>query len=139
VASVRAVSTNPFRISIRAWTSRRDPHRFDAGAGQGRIGRRGELPGPVADQEPDCRGTLAGVRQESGDLLGGPRPVRVCGGEDVHGAGADLDHDQAGQVPGRDRAVPLEEVRGEHRCGVHVQQLPPCPVRAPAPAGSAAP
>ena len=42
----------PFRISIRARASGRDLHGLDAGAGQDRVEGRGELPGPVADQEP---------------------------------------------------------------------------------------
>ena len=93
-------------MSIRARTSRRDPHRFDAGAGQGRVGGFGELPGPVADQEPECRGPLTQVQQEIADLLGGPRPVRVRGyPEDVHVAGADLGDEQAVQAPERYRAV----------------------------------
>jgi hypothetical protein len=39
----------------------------------------GELPGPVADQEPEVRSTIAEVHQEVADLLRGPRPVRVRG------------------------------------------------------------
>ena len=50
----------------------------------------GELPGAVADQEPEVRGAVAEVYQEVADLLGGPRPVRVRGDPgdvDVAGVG----------------------------------------------------
>jgi hypothetical protein len=90
------------------------------------------LPGPVADQEPECRGSLTEVHQAIADLLQSPRPVRVRGDPgDVHGAGADLDDEQAIQAPEGYRAVHREEVRGEHRRGLRVQELPPCRVSAP--------
>ena len=42
----------PFRIGVRARAPGRNLHGLDTGAGQDRVERRGELPGPVADQEP---------------------------------------------------------------------------------------
>jgi len=69
----------PFRISIRARTSGRDLQGLDAGAGQGSVERIGELPSPIADQEPEVGGVIAEVHREVADLLGGPRPVRVGG------------------------------------------------------------
>ena len=51
----------PFRVGVRARASRRDLHRFDAVAGQERVEGLGELPGPIADQEPEIRGA---VRQD---------------------------------------------------------------------------
>ena len=45
---------------------------LDTGTGQGRVEGVGELPGPVADQEPEGRGAIAEVHQEIADLLGGP-------------------------------------------------------------------
>jgi len=69
----------PFRVSIRARTPRRDLHGLDAGIGQHRIERAGELPGPVADQEPEAGGAVAQVRQQVADLLHSPGPVRVRG------------------------------------------------------------
>src|SRR2546430_10101051 len=66
----------------------------------------GELPGPVADQEPEARGAVAEVHQDVADLLGGPRPVRMGGDpEDVDVAGADFDDEQAVQALERYRAV----------------------------------
>jgi len=42
----------PFRMSVRSWAPGRDLHGLDTGTGQDRVERRGELPGPVPDQEP---------------------------------------------------------------------------------------
>src|SRR6266516_8134496 len=69
----------PFGVGVRAGTSGRDLQRFDAGAGKDRVERCGELPGPVADQEPEVAGAVTEVHQEVADLLGGPRPVRMGG------------------------------------------------------------
>jgi hypothetical protein len=100
----------PLRKSVRAGTSGWDLHRLDIGAGQGRVERCGELPGPVADQEPEAGGVVAEVHQEIADLLGGPRPIRVCGDPgDVHVAGADLDHEQAVQALDGHRAVDVKK------------------------------
>jgi hypothetical protein len=72
VTSVRAVSTNRSAQAFAPGASGRDLHGFDARAGQGRVGRCGELPGPVADREPEARGPVAEVHQEIADLLRGP-------------------------------------------------------------------
>jgi hypothetical protein len=50
----------PFGISVRPRAPGRDPHRLDTGAGQDRVERFGELPGAVADQEPEVRGGRRG-------------------------------------------------------------------------------
>jgi hypothetical protein len=42
----------PLRIGIRARGPGRDLHGLDAGIGQHRVERPGELPGPVTDREP---------------------------------------------------------------------------------------
>ena len=77
-----------FGVSVRARASGRDLRCRDAGAGQGRVEGVGELPGAVADQEPEVRGVIAEVHQEVADLLAGPRSVRVSGhSEDVDVAG----------------------------------------------------
>jgi hypothetical protein len=61
-----------------------------ARAGQGRVEGSGELPGAVADQEPEVRGAVTKVHQEIADLLRGPLAVRVGGDpQDAHVAGAD--------------------------------------------------
>jgi hypothetical protein len=48
-----------FRIGIRARASGRDLHGFDTGSGEDRVEGCGELPRPVADQEPEVRGAVA--------------------------------------------------------------------------------
>ena len=48
----------PFRITVRARAAGRDLHRLDTSPGQDRVKRRGELPGPVPDQEPETRGAI---------------------------------------------------------------------------------
>jgi hypothetical protein len=116
----------PFRISIRARAPGRDRPSLAARADQNRVERCGELPGPVAGQEPEARGAVAEIHQEIADLLGGPGPVRVRGDSgNVHVAGAGLDDEQAIQAPGRHGAVHGEEVGGTHRRGLRVQELPP--------------
>jgi hypothetical protein len=49
----------PFRKSIRSRAARRDLHGLDTGVGQDCVRLLGELPGPVADQEPEVRGAFA--------------------------------------------------------------------------------
>jgi hypothetical protein len=62
------MSTN---LSAQAF-ARGHLHRLDAGAGQDRVEGRGELPGPVADQELEARGPVTEIYREIADLLGGP-------------------------------------------------------------------
>ena len=49
-----------FRVTVRPRTPGRDLHGLDTGIGQDRVKRRGELPGPVPDQEPEASGTVPG-------------------------------------------------------------------------------
>jgi len=44
----------PFRISVRARAPRRDLHDLDTSSGEYCVEGRRELPGPVADQEPEA-------------------------------------------------------------------------------------
>ena len=69
----------PFRKCIRSRAARRDLHGLDTGAGQDCVERFGELPGPVADREPEVRGAIARMRQQVADLLDSSRAVRVRG------------------------------------------------------------
>ncbi len=116
----------PLRESVRPRASGRDLHRLDTGAGQGCIERIGVLPGPVADQEPEIRCAVTKVHQEVADLLGRPRAVRIRGNaEDVHVAGADLDDEQAVKPAEGHCTVDVEEIGGEDRRGLGVQELPP--------------
>ena len=121
-----------FRISVRPWTPRRDFHHIDPGVSPHRVERIGELTGPVPDQEPEPRGAIAQIHQQVANLLYGPRPVWVCGDpEDVHVAGADLHDEQAVQALQRHCAVHVEEIGGEHRGCLNMQELPPGRVGAP--------
>jgi hypothetical protein len=52
----------PFRISVRSRAAWRDLHGLDAGISQDRVKRRGELPGPVPDQEPEVRSAVPQVQ-----------------------------------------------------------------------------
>jgi hypothetical protein len=62
---------------FRGWAPGRDLHGLDAGIGQDRVERPGELPGPVTDQEPEACGAITQVHQQVADLLGGGPPRRV--------------------------------------------------------------
>jgi len=107
VISVRDGAHEPFRVSVCARAARRDLHGLDAGVGQDRVTRRGALPGPVPDQEPEVRGPITQVHQQGADLLPGPRTVRVRGDPgDVRAAAAGLHDEQAGQPPQGHRAAP---------------------------------
>ena len=75
----------PFRISVRPRAAGRNLHDLDAGIGQDRVKLRGELTGPITDQEPEAGGAITQIHQEVADLLHGPGTVRVRGDpEDVH-------------------------------------------------------
>jgi hypothetical protein len=85
----------PFGVGVRAGASRRDRQCLDTNAGQDHVEGIGELPDPVADQEPEVRNAAAEVHQQVADLLAGPRPVRVCGDPgDVYVAAADFDDEE---------------------------------------------
>ena len=122
----------PFCISVRARAARRDLHGLDAGIGQDGLKGRGELSGPVPDQEPEAGGAVTQVHQEVADLLDSPGPVRVRGDtEDMHITAAYLHDEQAVQALQGQRAIHVEKVRGEHRGCLGVQERPPCCVGLP--------
>ena len=122
----------PCRVSVRARALGRDLHGLDTGIGQGCVKRCGELPGPVADQEPELCSAITQVHQQVADLLHGPGPVRVGGDpEDVHVTAADLHDEQAVEPLQGHCAVNAEEVGSEHRRGLRVQELPPGRVSVP--------
>jgi hypothetical protein len=82
----------PLRGCIRSRTAGRDLHGLDASAGQDRVKRRGELPRPITDKEPEVRCAVPEVHQEVAGLLGGPGAVGMGGDpEDVHVTALDLD------------------------------------------------
>ena len=54
----------PFRVSVRALAAGRALHDLDTGIGQDCVKRLGELPGPVAEQEPEAHGaTTSRIRR----------------------------------------------------------------------------
>jgi hypothetical protein len=62
-------------------------------------------------------------------LLRRPRPVRMPGhAQDVQVAVADLECEQNVEPPQRHRAVDVEEVHGQRRGGLGMQELPPAGV-----------
>src|SRR5581483_3612879 len=101
----------PFGITVRSRAPRWDLHGLDTGISEYCVEGRGELSGPVPDQEPEGCGAVAQVDQQVADLLGGPRAVRVRGDtQDVDVAGADLHDEQAVQPLQGQRAVDVEEI-----------------------------
>jgi hypothetical protein len=122
----------PFGISVRARAAGRDLQSLDTGTGQGGLEGVGELPGAVADQEPEACSTVTEVHREVADLLGGPGPIRVRGDpEDVHVAGADFDDEQAVQALEGHCAVHVKEVGGEHGRRLRLQEVAPGRVGVP--------
>jgi hypothetical protein len=100
----------PLREAIRAGTSGWDLDRIDTDISQDGIELGGELPGRVADQEPEVLGTVLEIHDQVADLLSGPVPVRVRGdSKDVYLPATNLDHEQAIQPPQRDRAVHVKK------------------------------
>jgi len=59
----------PLADRVRARASGRDFHSDNAGAGQDRVEGFGELPGAVADQEPEVLGVIAEVHREVAEGL----------------------------------------------------------------------
>ena len=53
-----------FGETVRPRTARRNPDHFDSRIRQDRVERRRELPGAVADEEPEPCGTFAEVHDE---------------------------------------------------------------------------
>jgi hypothetical protein len=122
----------PFRISVRARVPGWDLHRLDSSVGQDRVKRLGELTGPITDQEPEVRSAITQIHQEVADLLDCPQAIGIGGySEDVHVTATDLQDEQAIQALEGHRAVHVEEVGGEHRRCLSVQELQPGRVGAP--------
>jgi hypothetical protein len=120
------------RITVRSGAPGRDSYDLDTGTGQDHVKLCGELSGPVADQEPETCGAISQVYQHVADLLCGPGPFRVRGDpEDVHVAGTDFHDEQAIQALQGQGAVHVEEIGGEHRRCLRMQELPPSRVGVP--------
>jgi hypothetical protein len=104
----------------------------DARVGQDGVERRGELAGPVADEEPEGGGMVVEVHQQVPGLLGGPGSGRLAGRpEDVHVAIVDFQDEEDVDPLERHRAVDVEEVHGRHGRGLRPQKLSPCGIGGP--------
>jgi hypothetical protein len=81
----------PFGKTVRPRTARRNSDYADADVSQDSIEGRGELTGPISDEDPELRDAIAKSHHQIADLLGGPPAVRVRGrAQQVHGPVADL-------------------------------------------------
>jgi hypothetical protein len=115
-----------FRDGVGLWAAGRGFDHGDARVGQDRVEGVGELAGPVADQDIECRGALTQIHQEIARSLGGPRAVRVRGDpEQVHVTALQLDHEEHIEPLERDRAVHVGEVAGERGGCVCAQEAAP--------------
>jgi hypothetical protein len=84
-----------------------------------RVERGRELPGPIADEEPESGGVVAEVYDEVAGLLGGPRSVGMSGhAQIVEVAVADFECEQYVDASQGQRAVDVEEVDREHAGGL---------------------
>jgi hypothetical protein len=131
----------PFRISVRGRAAGRGRRGLDAGVGQDRVRRRGELPGPVTGREPGGCGAVTRIGREVTVLRPGPGAVRVRGDPgDVQVAAACLGDERAVQpLPGH-RSAGVEEVGGGHRRCLGSRELRPRRAgRRLGPGGSSAP
>jgi hypothetical protein len=68
-----------FGVAVRPRTARRDLDHLDTRVRHDRVERRRELPGAVADEEPEQGDVLAEVHHEVAGLLRGPGPVGMSG------------------------------------------------------------
>jgi hypothetical protein len=93
VGALPACTTCPaLRKGVRPRRLRRTFHDLDAGVGQDRVERRGELGVTVADEEPERSADVVQVGDEVAGGLGYPGPGGVTGhAEDPDPAGSDLD------------------------------------------------
>jgi hypothetical protein len=108
----------PFGETVRPRAPRGNLDYADALIGEGCIERRGELTGSVTEEEPEVSDVIAEIHHQVADLLCGPSAVEVRGGaQQVHGPGADLQHEEDVDPLERHRAVHVEEAAGQHhRC-----------------------
>ncbi|WP_235039417.1 hypothetical protein [Kibdelosporangium aridum] len=70
-------------VAVCPWAAGRDLDNLDACAGEDGVECDGELPGAVADQEPEADSPVAYVDREVAGLLGGPWSVGICCGTEM--------------------------------------------------------
>ena len=117
----------PFGDGVRP--RRRDRRRQDLHAGGGDDGVEDptELAVVIPDEEPDRPAGIIEVKHQVGGQLGQPLAGRMCGyPKDPDPAGAVLDDEEAVQA-GKRRGLHVEQVAGEDRVRLRLQEL--CPGR----------
>ena len=67
----------PFGETVRPRTTRRNPDGPDADVSKDSIKGRGELTGPISDEEPELSDAIAKIHYQVADLLRRPRAVRA--------------------------------------------------------------
>ncbi|MCC8246972.1 hypothetical protein [Saccharothrix luteola] len=104
----------PLGLDVGSRTPWWDLHDLDAGVGEGRVERGGELTGPVADEEPEAVCPVAEVQQQVAGLLGGSGSVGFgADAEDVDVVGGDFHQEEDVHAFEGEGAVDLEEVAGQ--------------------------
>ncbi len=122
----------PFGEAVRPWATRRNPDHADAHIGQDGVERRGELTGPVSDEEPELGEAIIEIHGQVADLLGGPPAVWIRGGaQHVHGPVADLQDEEHVDPREGDCAVYVEEVTRQHGRRLGAEELSPGRVGVP--------
>src|SRR5262249_28871298 len=105
----------PFGEAIRLRTTRRNPNYADADISEDRVERRGELTGPISDEEPELTDAIIKIHHQIADLLRRPPAIRVRGrAQQVHRPAADLQHEKHVDPLERHRAVHMEKVTRQH-------------------------
>jgi hypothetical protein len=97
----------------------------DVGSGKHRVERGAELGVAVPDKEPDAVSGVVEVHEQIAGLLGEPGAGGAGGDpEDVYAAGGVLDDEERIQ-PAQGDGVEVEQVAGEDRVSLGVQELGP--------------
>ena len=98
---------------------------LDVDGGEHGVEGGGELAVAVADQEPEAPVGVVEVHEQVARLLGEPCSGRVGGdAEDVYAAGGVLDDEERVEPVQGDR-VEVEQVAGQDRLGLGVEELRP--------------
>jgi hypothetical protein len=123
----------PLGEAVRPRTPWRDLHHLNtASARTASNDAACELPGPIANQEPEPDSTFTKVHDKVTGLLRRPPAVGMPGhAQHVHVAVADLEDKQHVEPLQGECAVDVEEVDGEHAAGLRAQELPPAGVGVP--------
>jgi hypothetical protein len=93
VSSALRVRTNLSAKQFARGKRGGNPGHADAHVDEDRVEGRGELTGPISDEEPELRDSITKIHPQIADLLHGPSAVRVrVRAQQVHGPAADLQY-----------------------------------------------